>query len=237
MLIQVWYLSCLHLLGTNQKVCFAGQFRWEASHGYNRCCSDFSYCTQLLESSSGLSGENTNPGSHIHSQHQTKQLSLSADIHLNIHVCCIHSCLKVYEAYGQTECTAGCTFTTPGDWTSGKPMFCMNINNVTTKKEINLIYQVFIQYTRCSTFIKRITKMNIHCTSHRVSKVICNSGFWGVVNNTIQNKFKNQGQQTGTDQAISKQPKTKTCGKATAQVSRVPSLNQNMLGQDFLMSS
>uniref|UniRef100_A0A4W4HIA9 Long-chain-fatty-acid--CoA ligase n=1 Tax=Electrophorus electricus TaxID=8005 RepID=A0A4W4HIA9_ELEEL len=28
---------------------------------------------------------------------------------------------QVYEAYGQTECTAGCTFTTPGDWTSGKP--------------------------------------------------------------------------------------------------------------------
>lgn len=28
--------------------------------------------------------------------------------------------LKVYEGYGQTECTAGCTFTTPGDWTSGR---------------------------------------------------------------------------------------------------------------------
>lgn len=29
--------------------------------------------------------------------------------------------LQVYEAYGQTECTAGCTYTTPGDWTSGEP--------------------------------------------------------------------------------------------------------------------
>lgn len=29
-------------------------------------------------------------------------------------------CLQVYEAYGQTECTAGCTFTTPGDWTPGE---------------------------------------------------------------------------------------------------------------------
>lgn len=28
--------------------------------------------------------------------------------------------LQVYEAYGQTECTAGCTYTTPGDWTSGQ---------------------------------------------------------------------------------------------------------------------
>lgn len=26
---------------------------------------------------------------------------------------------QVFEAYGQTECTAGCTFTSPGDWTSG----------------------------------------------------------------------------------------------------------------------
>uniref|UniRef100_A0A8B9LAN1 long-chain-fatty-acid--CoA ligase n=1 Tax=Astyanax mexicanus TaxID=7994 RepID=A0A8B9LAN1_ASTMX len=29
---------------------------------------------------------------------------------------------QVYEAYGQTECTAGCTYTTPGDWTSGKSL-------------------------------------------------------------------------------------------------------------------
>ncbi|KAI2650916.1 Long-chain-fatty-acid--CoA ligase 6 [Labeo rohita] len=29
-------------------------------------------------------------------------------------------CVQVYEAYGQTECTAGCTFTTPGDWTAGE---------------------------------------------------------------------------------------------------------------------
>lgn len=31
---------------------------------------------------------------------------------------------QVYEAYGQTECTAGCTFTSPGDWTSGKSSIC-----------------------------------------------------------------------------------------------------------------
>ncbi|XP_053439673.1 long-chain-fatty-acid--CoA ligase 5 [Nycticebus coucang] len=34
---------------------------------------------------------------------------------------------QVYEAYGQTECTGGCTFTSPGDWTSGHvgaPMAC-----------------------------------------------------------------------------------------------------------------
>ncbi|KAL2769265.1 long-chain-fatty-acid--CoA ligase 5 isoform c [Daubentonia madagascariensis] len=33
----------------------------------------------------------------------------------------------VFEAYGQTECTGGCTFTLPGDWTSGHvgaPMAC-----------------------------------------------------------------------------------------------------------------
>lgn len=35
-------------------------------------------------------------------------------------VWCSRVCSQVYEAYGQTECTAGCTFTTPGDWTSGE---------------------------------------------------------------------------------------------------------------------
>ena len=28
--------------------------------------------------------------------------------------------VQVFEAYGQTECTAGCTLTSPGDWTSGR---------------------------------------------------------------------------------------------------------------------
>ena len=42
-----------------------------------------------------------------------------------MHACPLHSvvCVQVYEAYGQTECTAGCTFTTPGDWTPGEPEF------------------------------------------------------------------------------------------------------------------
>lgn len=29
---------------------------------------------------------------------------------------------QIFEAYGQTECTAGCTFTTPGDATSGSDL-------------------------------------------------------------------------------------------------------------------
>ncbi|ELK33714.1 Long-chain-fatty-acid--CoA ligase 6 [Myotis davidii] len=41
--------------------------------------------------------------------------------------------IQVYEGYGQTECTAGCTFTTPGDWTSGHvgaPLPCNHIKLV-----------------------------------------------------------------------------------------------------------
>lgn len=37
---------------------------------------------------------------------------------------------SVFEAYGQTECTAGCTFTSPGDWTSGHvgaPLACNHV--------------------------------------------------------------------------------------------------------------
>ncbi|NWH66363.1 ACSL6 ligase, partial [Geococcyx californianus] len=47
--------------------------------------------------------------------------------------------LRVYEGYGQTECTAGCTFTTPGDWTSGHvgaPLPC-NLIRLKDVEELN----------------------------------------------------------------------------------------------------
>lgn len=31
---------------------------------------------------------------------------------------------QVFEAYGQTECTAGCTLTSPGDWKPGRLPIC-----------------------------------------------------------------------------------------------------------------
>ncbi|KAK1159247.1 hypothetical protein AOXY_G21877 [Acipenser oxyrinchus oxyrinchus] len=46
---------------------------------------------------------------------------------------------QVYEGYGQTECTAGCTFTTPGDWTSGHvgaPLPC-NLIKLVDVEEMN----------------------------------------------------------------------------------------------------
>ncbi|XP_062442956.1 long-chain-fatty-acid--CoA ligase 6 [Rhea pennata] len=46
---------------------------------------------------------------------------------------------QVYEGYGQTECTAGCTFTTPGDWTSGHvgaPLPC-NLIKLKDVEELN----------------------------------------------------------------------------------------------------
>ncbi|XP_070790020.1 long-chain-fatty-acid--CoA ligase 6 isoform X4 [Pituophis catenifer annectens] len=46
---------------------------------------------------------------------------------------------QVYEGYGQTECTAGCTFTTPGDWTSGHvgaPLPC-NLIKLVDVEELN----------------------------------------------------------------------------------------------------
>uniref|UniRef100_A0A8B9LAR6 long-chain-fatty-acid--CoA ligase n=1 Tax=Astyanax mexicanus TaxID=7994 RepID=A0A8B9LAR6_ASTMX len=45
---------------------------------------------------------------------------------------------QVYEAYGQTECTAGCTYTTPGDWTSVLPLPTAEIKSlVTLSKAVN----------------------------------------------------------------------------------------------------
>lgn len=29
------------------------------------------------------------------------------------------ACFQIFEAYGQTECTAACSFTIPGDWKTG----------------------------------------------------------------------------------------------------------------------
>ncbi|CAM5132723.1 unnamed protein product [Eretmochelys imbricata] len=46
---------------------------------------------------------------------------------------------QIYEGYGQTECTAGCTFTTPGDWTSGHvgaPLPC-NLIKLMDVEEMN----------------------------------------------------------------------------------------------------
>lgn len=33
---------------------------------------------------------------------------------------CACCSVQIFEGYGQTECTAGCTFSMPGDWSAGK---------------------------------------------------------------------------------------------------------------------
>ncbi|MBN3297188.1 ACSL5 ligase, partial [Amia calva] len=53
----------------------------------------------------------------------------------------LRTCLgcQIFEAYGQTECTAGCTFTMPGDWTTGHvgvPVPC-NIVKLVDVEEMN----------------------------------------------------------------------------------------------------
>ncbi|KAL2102511.1 hypothetical protein ACEWY4_001679 [Coilia grayii] len=53
----------------------------------------------------------------------------------------LRACLgcQIFEAYGQTECTAGCTFAVPGDWTSGHvgaPIPC-NVVKLVDVEEMN----------------------------------------------------------------------------------------------------
>ncbi|XP_006630837.3 long-chain-fatty-acid--CoA ligase 5 [Lepisosteus oculatus] len=53
----------------------------------------------------------------------------------------LRACLgcQIFEAYGQTECTAGCTFSMPGDWTTGHvgvPVPC-NIVKLVDVEEMN----------------------------------------------------------------------------------------------------
>ncbi|KAJ8386585.1 hypothetical protein AAFF_G00169110 [Aldrovandia affinis] len=44
----------------------------------------------------------------------------------------LRACLgcQIFEAYGQTECTASCTFSAAGDWTAGKSLVCVKGKNV-----------------------------------------------------------------------------------------------------------
>ncbi|XP_053168201.1 long-chain-fatty-acid--CoA ligase 5 [Hemicordylus capensis] len=46
---------------------------------------------------------------------------------------------RIFEAYGQTECTAGCTFSLPGDWTTGHvgPPLACNIIKLDDVVEMN----------------------------------------------------------------------------------------------------
>ncbi|POI30485.1 hypothetical protein CIB84_005765, partial [Bambusicola thoracicus] len=52
---------------------------------------------------------------------------------------CLRLLTQVFEAYGQTECSAGCTFSMPGDWTTGHvgpPLVC-NIIKLDDVEEMN----------------------------------------------------------------------------------------------------
>uniref|UniRef100_A0A5F8HLF8 Long-chain-fatty-acid--CoA ligase n=1 Tax=Monodelphis domestica TaxID=13616 RepID=A0A5F8HLF8_MONDO len=46
----------------------------------------------------------------------------------------------VYEAYGQTECTAGCTFSSPGDWTTGHVGAPLACNEVKLEDVVDMNY-------------------------------------------------------------------------------------------------
>lgn len=46
----------------------------------------------------------------------------------------------VFEAYGQTECTAGCTLTSPGDWTSGHVGVPLDCNHVKLEDVADMNY-------------------------------------------------------------------------------------------------
>lgn len=49
---------------------------------------------------------------------------------------------QIFEAYGQTECTAGCTFTMPGDATSGEPDLNLNCSHFLHKAGL-IMFRVF----------------------------------------------------------------------------------------------
>uniref|UniRef100_A0A8C3LGL4 Long-chain-fatty-acid--CoA ligase n=1 Tax=Chrysolophus pictus TaxID=9089 RepID=A0A8C3LGL4_CHRPC len=78
----------------------------------------------------------------LKSDSKVRELSFSLKSAHSAVLCADSGCpflWQVYEGYGQTECTAGCTFTTPGDWTSGHvgaPLPC-NLIRLKDVEELN----------------------------------------------------------------------------------------------------
>lgn len=84
---------------------------------------------------------------------------------------CLFFFLQVYEAYGQTECTAGCTYTTPGDWTSGQ--CCHVIGCSPQPSTITGSIKILKPIVRRQQFI--IVGAPIKTYNGRIQRVLCSS--------------------------------------------------------------
>lgn len=89
--------------------CTVGEPRWPCeTHDY-RSSPGIPDHPDFPESCSRLSGE---PHSVISSVIFFNTLFMNIINNVNV--------FQFYEGYGQTECTAGCTMSMPGDWSAGK---------------------------------------------------------------------------------------------------------------------
>lgn len=68
---------------------------------------------------------------------------------------------QFYEGYGQTECTAGCSMSLPGDWTAG---------NASTRRQT---------HTRRQTFGEGMRSLNERAHKHKSAACLCASGHVG----------------------------------------------------------
>lgn len=51
----------------------------------------------------------------------------------------------IFEGYGQTECTAGCTFSMPGDWSTGKTLSdSLTVPSFVPAALVNLVLDGFV---------------------------------------------------------------------------------------------
>lgn len=90
---------------------FAGQPGWACENDDHRSSTGVSNHPDVPASCTGLSGE-----SHWCSRFPRRLHSFDFRVGRSKHVLT----LQFYEGYGQTECTAGCSMSVPGDWSAGE---------------------------------------------------------------------------------------------------------------------
>lgn len=100
--------------------------------------------------------------SHIHSPISLIGSSLSITFFMNVSNNMLRT-QQFYEGYGQTECTAGCSMSMPGDWTAGK------------NSSILMYYSLWVEFTHFFIWTMKLNCDYFVSAGHVGPPLPCNS--------------------------------------------------------------
>ena len=141
--VSVWRLSCIfifsHGTGESGRSC--------ETHDH-RSGAGFANHPDVLASCFRLSGE---PYKHVH-------LTYCFAFFVSMNVTnTIPPPLQFYEGYGQTECTAGCSMSMPGDWSAGTTStnccYCLFWSIIACMQNLNNCFPNFFQLLNWTVMI------------------------------------------------------------------------------------